>query len=144
MASRRGRWTCRSSRETVEDQVEYELEVVVSVAVVGVVAEVCDQIRGRCPRDAAFHDRSVSPKIRLHDLRHTHATLGLAAGVDAKVMSDRLGHATSAFTQDIYMHAIPATEEAAADQIAGLVFGVNENADEGAAGQTRSNGDPAQ
>jgi len=72
-------------------------------------------------------DRTVKrlklPKIRLHDLRHTHATLGLAAGVDAKTMSDRLGHATSAFTQDIYMHAIPAKEEAAADQIADLVFG---------------------
>ena len=72
-------------------------------------------------------DRTVKrlglPKIRLHDLRHTHATLGLAAGVDAKVMSDRLGHATSAFTQDIYMHAIPAKEEAAAEQIADLVFG---------------------
>lgn len=55
-------------------------------------------------------DRSVKrlklPRIRLHDLRHTHATLGLAAGVPAKVMSDRLGHATVAFTQDIYMHAI--------------------------------------
>ncbi len=74
-------------------------------------------------------DRTVKrlelPKIRLHDLRHTHATLGLAAGVDAKVMSDRLGHATSAFTQDVYMHAIPAVEESAADQIAGLVFGTD-------------------
>src|SRR5262249_55798291 len=41
------------------------------------------------------------PKIRLHDLRHTHATLGLAAHIPAKVMSDRLGHATVAFTQDV-------------------------------------------
>lgn len=72
-------------------------------------------------------DRTVRrlglPKIRLHDLRHTHATLGLAAGVPVKVISDRLGHATSSFTQDIYMHAIPAVEEEAANQIAGLVFG---------------------
>ncbi|MFP5487457.1 MAG: site-specific integrase [Acidimicrobiia bacterium] len=72
-------------------------------------------------------DRGVKrlglPKIRLHDLRHTHATLGLAAGVPVKVISDRLGHATSSFTQDIYMHAIPAVEDEAADQIAGLVFG---------------------
>ena len=79
-------------------------------------------------------DRSVKrlglPKIRLHDLRHTHATLGLAAGVDAKTMSDRLGHATSAFTQDIYMHAIPAKEEAAADQIADLVFGNTDDDDD--------------
>ncbi len=60
--------------------------------------------------------------IRLHDLRHTHATLGLAAGIPAKVMSDRLGHATVAFTQDIYMHAIPALEESAAQQVADLIF----------------------
>lgn len=72
-------------------------------------------------------DRTVKrlglPRIRLHDLRHTHATLGLAAGVPVKIMSERLGHATAAFTQDVYMHAIPAMEEAAADQIAGLLFG---------------------
>jgi hypothetical protein len=71
-------------------------------------------------------DRTVKrvglPRIRLHDLRHTHATLGLAAGVHVKVISDRLGHATTSFTQDIYMHAIPALEEDAADQIAYVVF----------------------
>jgi hypothetical protein len=38
-------------------------------------------------------------------------------------MSDRLGHATVAFTQDVYMHAIPRMEEAAAQQIADLVMG---------------------
>lgn len=70
------------------------------------------------------------PRIRLHDLRHTHATLGLAAGIPAKVMSDRLGHATVAFTQDVYMHAVPQMEEAAAQQIADLVFGAEQD-DEG-------------
>ena len=72
-------------------------------------------------------DRTVRrlqlPKIRLHDLRHTHASLGLAAGIPVKLMSERLGHSTAAFTQDVYMHAIPALEEAAAGQIADLVFG---------------------
>lgn len=71
-------------------------------------------------------DRTVARlgmrKIRLHDLRHTHATLGLAAGVPPKIMSDRLGHATVAFTQDVYMHAIPQMESDAADQIADLIF----------------------
>jgi hypothetical protein len=47
----------------------------------------------------------------------------LAAGVPVKVISERLGHATSAFTQDVYMHVIPDLEHDAADQIAGLVFG---------------------
>lgn len=72
-------------------------------------------------------DRTVKrlklPKIRLHDLRHTHATLGLKAGVPIKVISDRLGHATTAFTMDIYTHAIPAIEHDAAEQIADIVFG---------------------
>ncbi len=72
-------------------------------------------------------DRTVArlpiTRIRLHDLRHTHATLGLAAGIPPKVMSDRLGHATVAFTQDVYMHAIPQLERDAADQMANLIFG---------------------
>lgn len=72
-------------------------------------------------------DRTVArlpiTKIRLHDLRHTHATMGLASGIAPKVMSDRLGHATVAFTQDIYMHAIPQLEHDAADQMATLIFG---------------------
>ena len=78
------------------------------------------------------------PKIRLHDLRHTHATLGLAAGVHVKVISDRLGHATTSFTQDVYMHAIPAVEEDAADQIAHIVFkgtSAPEQSDEATASQ---------
>lgn len=63
------------------------------------------------------------PRIRLHDLRHTHATLGLSAGVPAKVMSDRLGHSTVLLTLDTYSHVTPAQDAAAADLIAGLVHG---------------------
>ena len=66
--------------------------------------------------------RAMVPKIRLHDLRHTHATLALQAGVHPKVVSERLGHATVAMTLDIYSHAIPAMQEEAAALIAGLVF----------------------
>jgi integrase len=57
-----------------------------------------------------------------HDLRHTHATLALAAGIHAKVVSERLGHATVSFTLDVYSHAIPALQGEAAAKIAGLVF----------------------
>ena len=39
--------------------------------------------------------RAGVPRIRLHDLRHTHASLALAAGVDIKVVSERLGHSTT-------------------------------------------------
>ena len=63
------------------------------------------------------------PRIRLHDLRHTHATLALAAGIHPKVMSERLGHSTVAFTMDVYSHAIPSMEAEAAETIASLVRG---------------------
>jgi integrase len=63
------------------------------------------------------------PRIRLHDLRHTHATLALQAGVHAKVVSERLGHATVGITLDTYSHAIPAMEEEAAARVAAIVFG---------------------
>jgi len=63
------------------------------------------------------------PRIRFHDLRHTHASLGLAAGVPVKVMSERLGHSTSSFTADAYQHVTPALEEHTASTVARLVFG---------------------
>ena len=65
---------------------------------------------------------SMLPQIRLHDLRHTHATLALQAGIHPKVVSERLGHATISITLDTYSHAIPAMQEEAAALIAGLVF----------------------
>ena len=65
---------------------------------------------------------SLLPPIRLHDLRHTHATLALQAGIHPKVVSERLGHATISITLDTYSHAIPALQEEAAALIAGLVF----------------------
>ena len=71
-------------------------------------------------RQAVKH--SLLPKIRLHDLRHTHATLALQAGIHPKVVSERLGHATVSITLDTYSHAIPAMQEEAATLIAGLVF----------------------
>lgn len=62
------------------------------------------------------------PRIRFHDLRHTHATLALAAGVHPKVVSERLGHASVVITLDTYSHAIPAMQETAAELVASLVF----------------------
>jgi integrase/predicted RNA-binding Zn-ribbon protein involved in translation (DUF1610 family) len=74
----------------------------------------------RCFRAAV--KEAMLPDIRLHDLRHTHATLALQAGIHPKVISERLGHATIAITLDTYSHAIPAMQEEAAAKIAGLVF----------------------
>jgi integrase len=58
------------------------------------------------------------PRIRLHDLRHTHATLALQAGVHPKVVSERLGHSSVSFTMDVYSHAIPAMQADAAEAVA--------------------------
>ncbi len=62
-------------------------------------------------------------RIRLHDLRHTHATLALQAGVHPKIVSERLGHATVSFTLDVYSHAIPHLQREAAREIANLILG---------------------
>lgn len=54
------------------------------------------------------------PRVRLHDLRHTHATLMLKAGVHPKIVQERLGHSTIATTIDTYSHVLPGLQEAAA------------------------------
>jgi len=58
--------------------------------------------------------RAAVPRIRLHDLRHTHATLMLKAGVPIKVVSERLGHSTPAFTMTTYQHVLPGMQRDAA------------------------------
>lgn len=63
------------------------------------------------------------PVIRFHDLRHTHASAALAAGVPIKVVSDRLGHSTTKITEDIYQHVVPQLAADAAELIAALTRG---------------------
>ncbi|MCW2881182.1 MAG: Integrase [Sphaerisporangium sp.] len=61
------------------------------------------------------------PEVRLHDLRHTHATLLLAKGVPVKVVSERLGHASPTATLTVYAHVMPGNQRDAAEQFASLV-----------------------
>lgn len=61
------------------------------------------------------------PVIRLHDLRHTSATLALGAGIHPKVVSERLGHSNIMITLETYSHVIPGLHEAAADQLAAVI-----------------------
>lgn len=60
------------------------------------------------------------PRIRFHDLRHTWATLALEAGVPAKVVADRLGHAGIAITLDTYTHHVDSLDRDAAERVAHL------------------------
>jgi integrase len=63
------------------------------------------------------------PAIRLHDLRHTHATLLLADGVPVKVVSERLGHASATITLTVYQHVHPGMGREAADRFGALLEG---------------------
>jgi integrase len=59
-------------------------------------------------------------RIRIHDLRHAHASRLLEAGVHPKVVSERLGHSSIVITMDTYSHVIPTMGRAAANAIDGL------------------------
>lgn len=76
-----------------------------------------DWVTRRFAQDAA---RAGLPHIRFHDLRHTWATLALEAGVPAKVVADRLGHAGIAITLDTYTHHVDALDRDAAVRVAAL------------------------
>jgi integrase len=67
--------------------------------------------------------RSGLPVIRLHDLRHTWATLALQSGIHPKVVQERLGHSNISITLDIYSHVNPAMQTDAAERVAALVGG---------------------
>jgi integrase len=67
------------------------------------------------PRDTG------APRVRLHDLRHSHATHLLDAGVSSKAVAARLGHSSVAFSLDKYAHATPEGDELAAAAVAALV-----------------------
>ncbi|MQF69588.1 site-specific integrase [SAR202 cluster bacterium AD-804-J14_MRT_500m] len=58
------------------------------------------------------------PHIRLHDLRHFHATMMLQAGTNPKVVQERLGHSSFAITMDTYSHVVPGLQEQAVKDFA--------------------------
>ena len=61
------------------------------------------------------------PHIRLHDLRHTHASLLLQAGVHPKIVQERLGHSSIRVTLDTYSHVIGGLQEVAAQRFDDLL-----------------------
>jgi integrase len=62
-------------------------------------------------------------RIRLHDLRHTHASILLKENVPPKVVSERLGHSSPAFTMTVYQHVLPGMQADAAAAFGDAVFG---------------------
>ena len=76
----------------------------------------------------AKHFRSILdlagvPRLRLYDLRHSAATIALAAEVSPKVVSEQLGHASTAFTLDTYAHVLPPMQDEAAARVEAMLFG---------------------
>ena len=84
--------------------------------------------RARKLFEQAVKDVDV-PRIRMHDLRHTWATLALRAGVNPKVVQERLGHANISITMDTYSHVLPDLQESAAELVASLVELAGEEAE---------------
>ena len=78
-------------------------------------------IRGVCP--------TIRSKFRFHDLRHTHATQLLRAGVHPKIVSERLGHSGIGITLDIYSHVLPNIQEEAVHRLDSLLAGLSSTAD---------------
>lgn len=68
-------------------------------------------------------EERATRRIRLHDLRHTHASILLKANVPVKVVSERLGHSSPAFTMAVYQHVLPGMQADAAAAFGAAIFG---------------------
>lgn len=78
-----------------------------------------DSLTQKWERFVAKHNL---PPIRLHDLRHSNATAMIAAGISAKVVQHRLGHANVSITLNTYTHVLPEMDQEAADKLNQSLF----------------------
>jgi integrase len=69
------------------------------------------------------HPDQQLPPITLHGLRHTWATLALGAGIDIKIVSERLNHSSTHITREIHTHVMPPMQSDAAERVASRIFG---------------------
>jgi integrase len=69
----------------------------------------------------AIRDAASLPKVRLHDLRHSYASLLLQSGADLKTVSTALGHSSVAITADTYAHVSPVMLQSAANRLNDLI-----------------------
>ena len=65
------------------------------------------------------------PHARLHDLRHSYAVAALQSGDDIKTVQGNLGHATAAFTLDVYGHVTPQMQQASAARMEAFIQAVS-------------------
>jgi integrase len=70
-----------------------------------------------------FLKRAELPNIRLYDLRHSFATLSLSAGLPVRWVAEQLGHASVAFTLEVYGHLLCDTRDQAAERLGMILFG---------------------
>lgn len=68
-------------------------------------------------------NRAGLRQIRLHDTRHTAASLMLASGENVKVVAELLGHASPTITQTTYQHVMPGMSEAAGEALSTSLLG---------------------
>jgi len=73
-------------------------------------------------------DRARVPRIRLQDVRHTYATLAMDAGADPKVLSDRIGHANTSITLQVYAHRSTGLDRPIAEKMSQLIAAATEAA----------------
>lgn len=87
-----------------------------------------DGVNPRSPNSFSAHafkdilvDAGISNKFRIHDMRHTHATWLLAADVNVKVVSERLGHSNIRITLDTYAHVLGTMQEKAVEALSNII-----------------------
>jgi integrase len=113
-------------------QVEEQLRALGAWPDTGVEADVCFTDEAGRPLRPTYVSRRFSdlerrveglPRIRFHDLRHTHATILLASGMPAHVVAARLGHTSPSTTLDVYAHVLREQRSDAAATFADAVDG---------------------
>ena len=67
--------------------------------------------------DKSLRKAGLDRHVRVHDLRHTAATLALGEGIHPKVVQEMLGHSTISLTMDVYSHVLPTLQQDAADRM---------------------------
>ncbi len=78
-------------------------------------------LRKQAAHNAAHPDKAL-PRLKLHGLRHTWATLALQEGIDIHVVSDRLAHSSTHITSEIYTHVTRPMQSDAAERVAARIL----------------------